>query len=318
MRRRLFLTALSLSPLARAAEPAAFSEGPASLDRLDVQLQGTLRLPAGGERGLAVLLVAGSGPTDRDGNTVGAPGKNNSLLLLAEGLAQAGIASLRYDKRGIASSGPLDESTLRFEHYAEDVAAWVDWLRRDQGFRQVAVIGHSEGALLGLLAAQRTPVDAYVSLAGAGRDAPTVLRAQLQTRLPPALAEQNERVLSALQAGQTVADVPAPLAPLYRPSVQPHLISWFRHDPAREITKLKMPVAIVQGETDIQVSVADDARRLAAALPSAELKLVPGMNHVLKTAAAGDIKAYMDAGLPLSAGLMDFLVSFLRRASAPH
>ncbi|MDM4766877.1 alpha/beta fold hydrolase [Pelomonas sp. SE-A7] len=305
------------APATRAAEPESL-ESPASLERPGAMLQGTLlRPPAGQEASpLVVLLISGSGPTDRDGNSPALPGKNNSLRLLAESLARAGFASLRYDKRGIAASatGPLDESQLRFEHFAEDAAAWADWLRREQGFRQVAVIGHSEGAALGLLAAQQTRIDAYVSLAGAGRDAATVLRAQLQTRLTPPLAEQNERILQALTAGETVAEVPGPLAPLYRASVQPYLISWFKVDPAREIAKLRLPVAIVQGETDIQVSVDQDARRLAQALPAAELKIIPGMNHVLKTATASDLKAYADPSLPLSESLVDYLVGFLRRA----
>lgn len=317
MRIAALASLLALLGNAIAAEPV---DQPLTLSRGDQVLQGSLLLPADtAAKPLVALIIAGSGPTDRDGNSAGLPGKNNSLKLLAEGLAREGIASLRYDKRGVAASASAlsNESALRFGHYADDAAAWVTLLASDPRFAGVAVIGHSEGATLGLLAAQRGGVRAYVSLAGPGRDAPTVLRAQLQGRLPPELAERNEQILQALQRGETVAEVPPALAALYRPSVQPYLISWFKVDPAREIARLTVPVAIIQGETDIQVTP-DDARTLrAAAPPDSALYMIAGMNHVFKQVPAGDrpaqIDAYSNPQLPLHPELIKVLTAFLRQ-----
>src|SRR5436190_839972 len=246
-------------------------------------LHGTLLVPKGKKQVPVVLLISGSGPTDRDGNSAGLPGKNDSLKMLAEGLAAKGIASLRYDKRGIGESrnvGP-EEKDLRFEMYVDDAAAWAAKLKRDHRFSRVVIVGHSEGALIGTLAAQRGGAAALVSIAGVGRPADVVLRMQLIGRLPPDLRGISDRTLEALKSGKTVDDVPQSLSMLYRPSVQPYLISWFRYDPAAEIAKLTIPVLVVQGTTDMQVTV-DDARALAAAKPDAKLELVEGMNHVLK------------------------------------
>ena len=308
----LCATLLCMAASAYAAEPG-IKETPVALERPGVTLRGTLLAPETGKATWAAVIIAGSGPTDRDGNA--GPYRNNSLRLLAEGLAKAGIASVRYDKRGLggSASAQIDESALRFEHFAQDAAAWVDWLRKEGKFQRVAIIGHSEGATLGLLAAQSAQADAYVSIAGIGRDFLTVLEGQLRPKLEPApdLLKENTRIIAALRNGQTVTDVPAPLLALYRPGVQPYLISIGKVDPAKEIAKLRMPVLIVQGETDVQVSV-EDAQRLAKANPNAKLQIVAGMNHVLKTAAKGDLGAYAEPSLPLANGVADLIATFIQ------
>jgi len=314
MRAAFFIFLWVLFGGARAAEPV---EQNLVLGQGEQALHGSLLLPGGAAKPLVALIISGSGPTDRDGNSLGLPGKNNSLKLLAEGLAREGIASLRFDKRGVAASAKAlsGESNLRFDHYADDAAAGIELLRKDSRFGGVAVIGHSEGAALGLLAAQRGGVVAYVSLAGIGRDAATVLREQLKGRLPPDLAERSEQILQSLQRGETVADTPPMLAALYRPSVQPYLISWFKVDPSREIARLKMPVMVIQGTTDVQVSMAD-AELLVAAKPEAKLLRVEGMNHVLKAVSgsgAQPVPSYSDPALPLAPGLVEGLAAFLKQ-----
>ncbi len=314
MRAALFIFLWVLFGGARAAEPV---EQNLVLGQGEQALHGSLLLPGGAAKPLVALIISGSGPTDRDGNSLGLPGKNNSLKLLAEGLAREGIASLRFDKRGVAASAKAlsAESNLRFDHYADDAAAWIELLRKDSRFGGVAVIGHSEGAALGLLAAQRGGVAAYVSLAGIGRDAATVLREQLKGKLPPDLAERSEQILQSLQRGETVADTPPMLAALYRRSVQPYLISWFKVDPSREIARLKMPVMVIQGTTDVQVSMAD-AELLVAAKPEAKLLRVEGMNHVLKAVSgsgAQQVPSYSDPALPLAPGLVEGLAAFLKQ-----
>ena len=287
------------------------------LDTPTGKIAGSLLLPAGAGPLPVALVIAGSGPTDRDGNSRMIPGRNDSLRMLAQALARAGIASVRYDKRGIGASAPAmqSESALRFETYIDDAAAWIGRLRKDPRFSKVAVIGHSEGSLIGMVAARQAGADAFVSIAGTGFPLPAVLRRQLAEKLPPDLLKENERILGALERGQTVDQVPPLLAALYRPSVQPYLISQFRYLPAERIAALAVPVQIVQGTTDIQVGV-EDAQALKKAQPGARLEIVEGMNHVLKMVPAdgAQLASYGDPTLPLAPALVAGLTSFLHTA----
>jgi alpha-beta hydrolase superfamily lysophospholipase len=308
--------------LAVAAQVLAAPAGdqPIALETASGTVAGSLRLPAGVSKAPVVLIIAGSGPTDRDGNSAMIPGRNDSLRMLAEALAQAGLASVRYDKRGIGASRSAapDESQLRFDTYVEDAAAWIAKLKADPRFSSVAVIGHSEGALIGMLAAERAGASAYVSLAGVAEGPGALLRKQLAGKLPPPLAADNERILASLEQGKTVAEVPPALAAMYRPSVQPYLISWMRYVPSARIAALRMPVLIVQGTTDIQVD-AGQAQALKAARPDAALAIIPGMNHVLKDVPADpqrQMASYGDPSLPLHPRLAPAIAGFLRAPSA--
>ncbi len=287
------------------------------LDTPTGKIVGSLLLPAAAGPVPVALIIAGSGPTDRDGNSSMIPGRNDSLRMLAQALARAGIASVRYDKRGIGASAQAmqSESALRFETYIDDAAAWVGRLRKDPRFSRVAVIGHSEGSLIGMVAARQAGADAFVSIAGVGTPLPAVLRRQLADKLPPDLLKENERILGALERGQTVDGVSPLLAALYRPSVQPYLISQFRYVPAERIAALSVPVLIVQGTTDIQVGV-EDARALKKANPGARLEIVEGMNHVLKMVPAdgAQLASYGDPALPLAPALVGAVTSFLHGA----
>ncbi len=265
-----------------------------------------------------VLIIAGSGPTDRNGNALALGLDDNAYKLLAADLAQKNIASLRYDKRGIGKSAAAgsSEQKLRFENYIDDAAGWLRKLRADGRFSKIVVAGHSEGSLIGMIAVQRAPADAFVSLEGAGRPAAVVLREQLKPKLPPQLYAQADAIITSLQDGTTVAEVPAELMVLFRPSVQPYLISWFKYDPAVEIAKLRIPVTIVQGTADVQVTMAD-ARALQAADPSARLVVVQGMNHVLKyspdvSSEAAILKGYQDPSLPVDSQVVDAVAAAAR------
>lgn len=280
-------------------------------------IHGTLLLPDTVAPMPVVLIIAGSGPTNRDGNSALLPQGNDSLKLLAEALANAGFASVRFDKRGIAASvgAATSEAELRFEHYVDDAAAWIAQLSGDARFSATAIAGHSEGALIGLIAATRAQIP-FVSIAGSADDAATLIRRQLVGRLPPELAAKSESVLSGLEAGKTSEDVPVELVSLYRPSVQPYLISWIQYKPREEFAKLQAPCLIVQGTTDIQVTVAD-AEGLSAANTACELRIIDGMNHVLKTVPADmprQQSSYSDPSLPLTPDFTEAITDFLRRA----
>jgi pimeloyl-ACP methyl ester carboxylesterase len=297
---------------------------PITLRTTTGDIQGSLRLPAGNGRHPVVLIIAGSGPTDRDGNSPVpvAPGKTlhtDSYRLLAEGLAADGIASVRYDKRGIGASAAAmaghTESEYTFDVGIEDAAAWIRMLRADPRFSRVVVVGHSEGSLIGMVAAQRATADGFVSIDGAGRPAAEVLREQLsEGGAPPGMYVP---ILDSLSAGRTVDSTPPALASLFRRSVQPYLISWFRYDPVTELKKLPYATLVIQGTRDIQVS--DKDAKLLATVPHAKLLEIDGMTHVLKPGPADPASqlatVYTDPGIALSPELVPAIAAYVRAAA---
>lgn len=298
-----------------AATPVPFTQEAVTVAAAGgVRLSGTLTLPAGKGPFPVALIIAGSGPTDRDGN--GPYIKTDMYKLLAQGLAAHGIATLRYDKRGIgASVTAQSEAQLRFDEYVDDAVALTHYLASREEFSRISIIGHSEGSLIGILAAQRDPnVKALVSLAGVGRNAATVIEEQVRAGgASPAVQAEVAAYNKSLLAGKPVPSPDPTLNVLFRSSVQPYLISWYRYDPAVEITKLKIPVLIVQGATDLQVSVTD-ANLLATADPQAKLLVMQGMNHILRDAPADqkqNAATYQDPTLPLNAKLVPAIASFL-------
>jgi uncharacterized protein len=247
-------------------------------------LSATLEVPAHCGPVPVVLLIPGSGAGDRNGNDARGKGAN-MYAQLAKGLLEKGIASLRYDKAGIGKSTkafPKSEENFLFEMGADDAAKFLPPLRADARFLRVVLVGHSEGSQLGMLVAAKEKLDGFVSLAGGGRPIAETLRRQLTKQVTdPVLLEQSLAIIAKLEAGERVAEVPSELMGLFRPSVQPYLITWMKHDPARDIKLVNAPVVIVQGTTDIQVEV-NDAQLLSAARPDAQLALIDGMSHVLK------------------------------------
>lgn len=277
------------------------------------ELVGTLLSPSADKIPLAII-IAGSGPTDRNGNN--SMMTNNSLKMLAEGLLSQDIATLRFDKRGIGASkeAGIDESELRFDQMVEDVAAWIDTLSKDSRFSNITVIGHSEGSTIGMIASQSKQVSKYISIAGPGERASDKIKEQLVIQAP-AIVEMTNPILEKLNNGETVDSIPPMLYSLFRPSVQPYLISWFRYDPKKEIAKLDKPILIIQGTTDIQVSLSD-ADQLSKSNRRSEKFIIEGMNHVLKDADKDRIKnttTYNNPNLPLSEGLIDVIVNFIKK-----
>ncbi|MDT5262877.1 MAG: uncharacterized protein QOC61_1881 [Acidobacteriota bacterium] len=305
------------TPVSSQARTATSTSEQVVLDTSTGKLYGTLELPLKGRAPYpAVLIISGSGPTDREGNSPVIPGANNSLKYLAEALAAQGIASLRYDKRGVAESvmAAKSESDLRFDTYIDDAVSWGGRLRADKRFSTLVIAGHSEGSLIGMVAAQKLGAEGYVSIAGAGRRADVVVLEQMKAQLSPELYAKTEAIFKSLSEGKTADDVPQGMEALFRPSVQPYIISWLKYDPAREIAKLNVPVLITQGTHDIQVSVGD-AKLLAQAKPTARLLLVEGMNHVLKDAPADpqqQAATYTDPSLPDSPKLLAEVVAFVK------
>ena len=246
------------------------------------KLAGTLLLPDGEGTCPAALLIAGAGPTDRDGNTSLLPAPLDNLKRLAEALAARGVATLRYDKRGVGGSvyPGLSEEVLRFEHLVDDAVAMAARLAGEERVGRVSLVGHSEGALIAALAAEDAHAHAVVSIAGAGSRASALMRKHIEGQLPEDIAQPALATLASLESQQAVQDVPDALVLLFRPTVQPYLMSWFRYDPSAVLAELTLPVLLVHGAADSQVGV-EQARLLQAARPDARLKVVEGMDHLM-------------------------------------
>ncbi|RON06686.1 alpha/beta hydrolase [Pseudomonas brassicacearum] len=293
---------------------ASVLQRPVSLDTGSGELFGSMLLPKSDSPVPVVLIISGSGPTDRNGNNPDG-GNNDSLKRLAWVLAKHNIASVRYDKRGVAASlaATPDERNLTLEAYVADAVAWGQKLKSDPRMGPLILLGHSEGALVATLAAPQVDAAAVISLSGTARPVDQVLRQQLSNRMPPDLLLRSNELLDSLKAGHVDENVPTPLQVIFRPSVQPYLISLFRQDPAAAFAKLKMPALIIQGSNDMQVGVGD-ARMLKAAKPDAQLALIEGMNHVMRIV-PNDIKrqmaSYKDPQLPLAAELGSRILSFI-------
>lgn len=279
-------------------------------------LWGTLSLGIGDkEKSTAVLFIAGSGPTDRDGNNI--MGVNcDAFKMLADSLSKAGIASIRYDKRGVAASknAITTEDEMRFEDGVNDALLFVQKIKKDSRFNKIFIVGHSEGSLVGMITANKEKVDGFISVAGAGEDAGSVLRRQFKANNSADTAVANT-IISSLKKGKTIAVSNQNLSSIFRPSVQPYLISWFAYDPKIELKKLSIPILILQGNTDLQTSV-EDAQNLGKAQPKARLIIIDQMNHVLKTVSndrAENLATYNNPALPIDADLSKAIIDFCLR-----
>jgi pimeloyl-ACP methyl ester carboxylesterase len=254
---------------------------------------------------IGAVIIAGSGPNNRDG-------MRGTYRDIAEALAAHDITTLRFDKRGVGESAPAmtREEDLRLQIFAEDAKAWAAELKRRIGARCVWLAGHSEGGVLAIMAAQGNPdICGLVLFASPGRPVTILLREQLGRQLPPAEQTAAFAVLDDLDAGRPVTHAPPQqLASLFRPSILPFFRSQIGLDPAALLARLKIPVLILQGDADVQVSLTD-AKALAKARPDATLKILPGVNHGQRIAASDS------SASPLAPGEMDMVADFMHQHS---
>ena len=273
-----------------------------------------------GQGAPVVLIIPGSGPTDRDGNNpLGV--KAAPYRMVAEALAGKGVSTLRADKRGMFGSKAAipDANAVTIGDYATDAHNWVEALRKRTGANCVWLLGHSEGGLVALAAAQQPQgICGLILVAAPGRKLGAVIREQLRANPANApLLPQAMAALESLEAGKTVdtTGMPTPLLALFSPKVQPFLIDLLRQDPAALAAHTRLPVLIVRGGKDIQVSEAD-AQALHSARPDAQLASPPNMNHVLKDVSSDDratnLATYADPDLPVDVSLVDAIATFVK------
>lgn len=297
-------------------------EKPFIVENEGLKLPGSLYLPDAqpGAKNNTVpvfLIISASGPTDRYGNSFSVPGKNDAYKQTALALRAKGFAFATYDKRGAGESFYFvdKEEDFTFDSYINDASAAVKKLKADKRFSKVIVLGHAEGSLVGMIAARRGGADGFVSLSGRGLSIQEVLKMQLASaELEPGVLAESLKVLSSLENGKIVKDIPENLNSLFRESVQPYLISWMQYDPRGEIALLGKNVLIIQGDRDLQIST-DDTEALKTSNTEAQVVIISNMNHVLKDISAdvsdeGNWRTYSDPNYPLGAGLVDILEAF--------
>jgi pimeloyl-ACP methyl ester carboxylesterase len=302
---------------AAAAAGAAPVESPIEAPGPAAALKGTLLTPDN-TRGPVILIIPGSGPTDRDGNSP-AGILAASYRLLAEGLAAHGVTSVRIDKRGMfgSTAATADANAVTIPDYVADVQAWTRVIRQRSKASCVWLLGHSEGGLVAMAAAKNPDVCGLLLVAAPGRPLGEILREQLKANPANApLLNQAFPAIDALEAGKRVdtATMNPALLRLFRPEVQGFLISALSYDPRQLIAGYGKPVLILQGQRDLQVREAD-AQALKQANPKATLVLLPDVNHVLKSVASDDarenIATYGNSSLPLAPAVVQSISDFL-------
>ncbi|WP_155284774.1 alpha/beta hydrolase [Capnocytophaga felis] len=275
-------------------------------------LSGTLYTPNTSQPTDLVILIAGSGPTDRDGNQPLM--KNNSLKFLAQELAKNEISVFSYDKRifGLMKQNNLKEEELSFNDFIEDAVLVAEFFLKKKKYKSVTIAGHSEGSLVGMVASQKANVNKFISIAGAGSSIDKVIEHQMETNAP-LLLKQSQEILSELKKGNVVEVQNPMLQAVFRKSVQPYMISWLKYDPKTELQKLKMPVLIVNGTSDLQVPVSEE-EILKEASPNAKFCIIEEMNHVLKTVtnSVENMQSYANPDLPINAKLVEEIVNFIK------
>lgn len=255
------------------------------------------------------IIIAGSGPTDRNGNQNFM--KSNSLKSLAEALTKHNIATFRYDKRVVKQilNGKVDPNIM-FDDFVSDAQSIVDYFNEKNTYKNIVVIGHSQGSLVGMLASSKA--DAFISLAGAGQDISMVITEQVG-KTAPFFIEETKRVFGVLKSGKTTTDYSPALASLFNINLQPFMMNWMQYNPAEIISNLEIPVLIVNGTKDLQVSV-EEAKLLNEALPSSEIVIINNMNHVLFTIDGDDLenaKSYNEGFRKINPELITTITTFI-------
>lgn len=255
------------------------------------------------------IIIAGSGPTDRNGNQNFM--KSNSLKSLAEALTKHNIATFRYDKRVVKQilKGKVDPNIM-FDDFVSDAQSIVDYFNEKNTYKNIVVIGHSQGSLVGMLASSKA--DAFISLAGAGQDISMVITEQVG-KTAPFFIEETKRVFGVLKSGKTTTDYSPALASLFNIDLQPFMMNWMQYNPAEIISSLDIPVLIVNGTKDLQVSV-EEAKLLNEALPTSEIVIINNMNHVLFTIDGDDLenaKSYNEGFRKINPELITTITTFI-------
>ena len=309
MKKLICFVLMIISSLTTVAQDTTFTEIKLSIDKFT---DGTLTKPTEENNKYLIIFIQGSGPTDRNGNQPML--QNDGIKKIARELAGNGIASFRYDKRIFkAQELQLSEKDMIFEDFVEDAKNVVMHFRKEEKFSNIIIAGHSEGSLIGILVAQEY-VDAFISLAGAADPIDEIITEQV-TNMAPELGVSARTAFDEMAENGETSNYSPMLEAVFRPSVQPFMASWMKYNPSEEISKLKIPVLVVNGTSDIQVSE-EQAQKLAEANENSELAILDQMNHIFRKIETKDrlvnTKSYNEPNLPLHPELVSILTEFVK------
>ncbi len=277
----------------------------------DVIISGTLEYVSSKH---LVVIIAGSGPTDRDCNSsLGI--KTNAYKMLANTLSQHGISSYRYDKRGIGKSTLPIESDLVISTYVNDVISILKHLSSD--FEEIILLGHSEGALIGSIASLDENVHSFIAVCGVSESVDKIIIDQLKSI--PNLAMSAKKHINEIMNDEPLSEVVPELQSAFRPSVAPYLKSLFEIDPIVAMSKVEKPTLIIGGGCDVQVPT-DHAKELDNAASDSKLLIINNMGHVLKNLeddCGNSRSAYGDPSIDLNLEFAKAILSFIGCEECP-
>ena len=276
-------------------------------------IDGTIIIPEASEKIPLVILIGDSGPTDRNGNQQMM--ENNSLRYLSEELFENGIASFRYDKRIVKQmkTKNINEKDIRFDDFIKDAIGVIDFFKKGNAFSEIIIIGHGQGSLIGMIAAQNR-ADKFISIGGAGQEIDNVIVDQLEQQAPGLRANAIEAFTELRENGST-QNYSTGLASIFRPAIQPFIRSWMLYNPKAELAKLDIPVLIINGDKDLQVQISE-AELLRKAKPGAQFEIIAEMNHIFKEFKGNDMensKSYNEYKTPVIPRLVEIISTFINQ-----
>ena len=273
-------------------------------------INGTLLTSIDANKPDLAILIAGYGPTDKDGNQNFL--KTNNIKKLAIGLTKNGIATFRYDKRIVKQIRQNNvDKNLSFDDFVTDAIDVLDYFKNLNQYNKIYIVGHDQGSLIGMLAA-KDKADGFISIAGAGQTIDSVIIEQIEKTAPQFTAD-TKRIFNILKSGKTTTDYPVALSSIFNIETQRFFMSWMKHNPVDIISTLNIPTLIINGTKDLQVSEAE-ALLLKEAAKDASIQIIKNMNHVMVTIAGDDLensKSYNESQRPLADGLLEKIISFI-------
>jgi len=290
------------------------------------ELPGTLLIPESSSTYPAiVILLSGSGTSDRNGNNFSVPGRSDSLALLARALASRSVASFRFDKRGSGEAYAMAESGLSvsLDRHIEDAARIIGEFIRSGLYSRTIVVGMNEGAWIGAAALNRLKsqglfADGLAAIAVSGERPLDLLQSSLEG-LSPALQQEASAITEAILSDRPFSQPSEQLADFFAPQRIHWLKSWLAFDPAREFAQVEVALLLIYGAKDLQVS-RPAFERLLDARPQAAARSIPSMNYALKLVKSEteNYDSFTNPAYPVPEALVDLLAAFARARPAPE
>ncbi|QXP61463.1 alpha/beta hydrolase [Olleya sp. HaHaR_3_96] len=275
-------------------------------------INGTLLIPNVDDVSSLAIIIGGSGPTDKDGNQNFQ--KTNNIKKLAVGLTNSNITTFRFDKRIVKQIRENNvNNAIIFDDFVSDASTVIDYFKKQNKYKNIYVIGHDQGSLIGMLAA-KDKITGFISLAGSALSIDNVILEQVE-KTAPQFSPDTKRIFKILKTGKTTTDYPVALSSIFNIETQRFIINWMQYSPTAILGTLEMPILIINGTKDLQVSEAE-AKLLKEASAQAELKIIKDMNHVLVTIEGDDLensKSYNESRRPLAKGLLENIISFIKK-----